>query len=176
MYKRTNLALLLAVIGQYSFAQNIVFLPTKSRQDAQSILSFATGGEWVYTLQDPFQAPPVSSPVLIGRPKRQTYDLLSAQEQDQVDKYVQEHLLRQQRAQEQTIKEQEKELRKARLMASTHGAPRKSTKIPLDLDLPQILREEAGIVCVPRLDHAGVADWKDHLVCASNAKNEAKTK
>lgn len=163
-------AILSCVIVQNAFSQNIMFSHINSRHDEQSILQFLLKGEWVHTEREQPKPPANARAVLLGRPKRDAHDLLSFQEQQELDRYVQIRLQRLQL--EQDKQEEEVPARKSHAKMRPHakGQGIKTATLPIEVEIPKILREEAGSICVPQLTHLKSVDWQAHLVCAGSEK------
>jgi hypothetical protein len=104
----------------------------------------AYGGEFV------FAAPPAdgrrkTQAVLVGRPERQIYTFMSAQEELALLDYRDKELAK----------------RAAAMRALTvQHARRPFPKI----DWPKVV-VRGGDICVPTLDYSEATDWRDHLVC-----------
>ncbi len=163
-------AILTCVIVQNAIAQNIMFSHINARHDEQSILQFLLNGEWVYSEHAQPEPPANARAVLLGRPKRDAHDLLSYQEQQELDRYVQIRLQRLQL--EQAKQEEEVPVAKSHAKIRSHAKGRgiKTANLPIEVEIPKILREEAGSICVPQLTHLKSVDWQAHLVCAGGEK------
>lgn len=120
------------------------------------------GGQYVYSSEHPKPRPHVR--FAIGSAPRSDYTVYSAEEQHALEALAERNTI-EQRAAAPRVSRAVHQLAAVRLAHHPVACVKdESAPHPAGLSAPKVLRE-GNKVCVPRMEFADQADWRDHVWC-----------